>query len=85
MPAHLNTHTEGYQTFISTYSIDSLLSSFLETASLKFWVNAAAIPDTAPFDITTTTVNALLPGIAGYYGANLPVDIRVQFFELGQV
>jgi hypothetical protein len=77
MPAHLNTHPEGYQTFISTYSIDSLLSSLLETAAIKFWVNSAAIPDTAPFDITTTTVNALLPGIAGYYGGNLPVDIRV--------
>ena len=83
MPAHLNTHPEGYQTFISTYSIDSLLSSLLETAAIKFWVNSAAIPDTAPFDITTTTVNALLPGIAGYYGANLPVDIRVEIFELG--
>lgn len=85
MPAHLNVHTEGYQTFISTYSIDSIVGSFLEVASLKFWVNSAAIPDTAPFDLTTTTLNAFLPGIAGYYGANLPVDVRVQFFELGQV
>lgn len=77
MPAHLNTHTEGYQTFISTWSIDSLLSSVLEASSIKFWVNAAAIPETAPFDITTTTVNALLPGISGYYGAGLPVDVHV--------
>jgi hypothetical protein len=83
MPSHLNTRPEGYQTYISTYSIDSLLSSLLEAASIKFWVNAAAIPDTAPFDLTTTTLNALLPGIAAYYGAGLPVDVHVQFFELG--
>lgn len=83
MPAHLNTRTEGYQTYISTYSIDSIVGSFLECASLKFWVNSASIPDAAPFDLTTTTLNAFLPGILSYYGAGLPVDVRVQFFELG--
>lgn len=85
MPAHLNTRSEGYQTYISTYSIDSIVGSFLECAPdlLKFWVNSASIPDAAPFDLTTTTLNAFLPGILSYYGAGLPVDVRVQFFELG--
>jgi hypothetical protein len=83
MPAHLNTRSEGYQTYISTWSIDSILASFLEVSAIKFWVNSASIPDKAPFDITTTTLNAFLPGIQGYYGADLPVDVHVQIFELG--
>lgn len=85
MPAHLNTRAEGYQTYISTWSIDSILSSFLEVSAIKFWVNSAAIPDKAPFDITTSTLNAFLPGIQGYYGADLPVDVHIQIFELGQI
>jgi len=42
------------------------------------------IPVTANFKLTTSSLNVLLPGIAGHYGADLPVDIHVNIISLGK-
>jgi len=42
------------------------------------------IPPTAAFKMTTTSLNVLLPGIAGYYGANLPVNIHINIIKFGK-
>lgn len=83
MPYHMTTHIEKYQAYVSSYSIDAFMSSFLEVAAIKGWVNNADLPEKVPFDMTTTTLNAFLPGIMSYYGAGLPVDVHFQVFELG--
>ena len=76
MPYHLTSHIEKYQAYVSSYSIDAFWSSWLEVATIKGWFNESDLPDWAPFDLTTTTLNALLPGIMSYYGAGQPVDVH---------
>lgn len=68
MPYHMTEHIEKYQAYVSSYSIDAFMSSWLEVAAIRGWFNAADIPDWSPFSLTTTTVNSLLPGIMSYYG-----------------
>lgn len=40
------------------------------------------IPEKAPVSLTTTTLNAFLPGIEKYYGANKPVDVHITIVAL---
>jgi hypothetical protein len=84
MPYHLSTHIDKFQTYISAYTIDSFFSSWLEVAAIKGWIRSDEVPAKAPFDITTTSLNVLLPGIMSYYGAGLPVDIHFDVISLGQ-
>jgi len=36
-----------------------------------------------PFQLTTDTVNILLPGIVKAYGSGMPVDVHFDFTSLG--
>jgi hypothetical protein len=69
LPYHLSTNIEKFQTYISSYTINSFFSSFLEVAGIKGWIRSASIPEKVPLQLTTTTLNVLLPGIMSYYGA----------------
>jgi len=40
------------------------------------------VPEAYPVKLTTTTLNTFLPGIQGYYGAGMPVDIHFNILEL---
>lgn len=40
------------------------------------------VPDAYPVKLTTTTLNTFLPGIVGYYGAGMPVDVHFNILEL---
>ena len=84
MPYHMTEHIEKYQAYVSSYSIDAFWSSWLEVAAVKGWFNAEDLPEKAPFNMTTTTFNAFLPGIMSYYGPGQPVDIHFEVEELGQ-
>ena len=83
MPYHMTEHIEKYQAYVSSYSIDAFWSSWLEVAAVKGWFNAEDLPEKAPFNMTTTTFNAFLPGIMSYYGPGQPVDIHFEVEELG--
>jgi hypothetical protein len=76
LPYHSSAHIEKYQAYVSSYTIDSFFSSWLEVGTIKGWFNEADLPAWAPFDMTTTTLNAFLPGIMSYYGAGRPVDVH---------
>lgn len=43
------------------------------------------IPATSDVQLTTTTVDEILPGISDYYGAGLPVDIYFKVLEVGNI
>ncbi len=83
LPYHLSTNIEKFQTYISSYTINSFFSSFLEVAGIKGWIRSASIPEKVPLQLTTTTLNVLLPGIMSYYGAGQPVDVYFDVYSLG--
>ena len=72
LPYHSDSHIEKFQTFISSYTIDSFFGSILDVAGISGWVRSGM----TPLPLTTTTVNSLLPGIMQYYGAGQPVDVH---------
>lgn len=70
--------------FVSTYDINGFFNALLEVRKISFWVRSSMIPVTANFKLTTSSLNVLLPGIAGHYGADLPVDIHINIISLGK-
>ena len=83
MPYYDSTHAEQYQAFVSSYSIDGFFSSLIEVVGIHGWVNSTNIPEFIPFELTTDTVNVLLPGIVKAYGSGMPVDVRFNVTQLG--
>jgi hypothetical protein len=79
MPYHSTSHLEKFQTYLSAYTIDGFFGSLLEVSELKGWSKY----DAGPKDVTTTSLDALLPGIVAYYGAGQPVDTFFQVWSLG--
>ena len=63
--------------------MDAFFSLWLQVGSIQGWLLASEISAWSPVVLTTTTLNAFLPGIMGYYGANLPVDIHFKINTLG--
>lgn len=70
MPNFDSALPQGYQNFVSTYSMDGFFGSLLEEGPIHGWVNKAYTSK-----ITTAELNAFLPGIQGYYG-NVPVAVK---------
>lgn len=68
---------------MSSYSIDGFCNSLLEVGEVKGWYNASEVPDWAPMNLTTTTINLLMPGIESHYGKDLPVNIHFHILKLG--
>ena len=58
-----------FQNYISTFSMDAFFGSLLEVETIAGWYNSTSV--------TTTVLNALLPGIEKKYGSNVPVDIHI--------
>lgn len=63
MPYHDNSHLEQFQVYVSSYDIDGFFNSLTEVTELVGWIKSSMIPATAPFSLTTTSLNVLLPGI----------------------
>lgn len=81
MPYHDETYAAGFQAFVSSYSIDTLATSFLEVDEISGFFNSTEVPSISPLPLTTTTVDLLMPGIADYYGADLPVDVHFKILS----
>jgi len=48
MPYHMSTHIEKFQTYLSSYTIDSFFSSILEVEGIKGWIRSSEIPSVSP-------------------------------------
>lgn len=83
MPYYDASLPSQYQVYMSTFTMDTFFSSFLEAAAIKGWINSSMIPADSPVQLTTNGMNTYLPGIEAYYGPDLPVDIKFQVLELG--
>ena len=64
----------AYQNFVSTYSMDSFANAILEVEPIAFWYKSPTL--------TTSKLNAFLPGIESYYG-DVPVNVHVSIQALG--
>lgn len=79
MPLHSDEHPEKFQTFLSTYIMDSFCSSLLEVMQIDGWVRSSMLGGL----LTTTTLDALFPGMGKYYGWGVPVDVYFEVHSLG--
>jgi hypothetical protein len=77
MPNFDASKPEGYQNYVSTFSLDTIGSTITEETTISSWVNAAYTTS-----ITTGRLNAFLPGIQAYYG-DVPVAINWSITKLG--
>lgn len=83
MPSHLDTSAAGFQAFVSSWTVDTLMQSYLEVGDLKVWFNSTEVPAWEDIPLTTSTMDAsILPGIADYYGWDLPVDTHFNILTL---
>lgn len=80
MPVHNDTHLEAFQNYISAYAVDSLLSSVFEYGPISGILYSTGTENY--FNLTTSSLNTLLPGIETYYGANVPVDVHWSIINL---
>lgn len=82
MPYYDSSQPEKYQAYVSAYSIDGFFNSLIEVEGIRGWFNATEVPDWAPVELTTSTINLLLPGIQKKYG-DRPVDVKFNVTSLG--
>lgn len=83
LPVHMDEHAEEFQAYVSTYALDTAFASFLDLQKLGGWLYSSVIPATSPFQLTTTDLNTVFPGIEDQYGADLPVDLHYRFDTIG--
>lgn len=83
MPYYNSTRPEKYQAYVSAYSMDGFFQSLISVVGIHGFVNSTMIPASVPLNLTTDTVNLLLPGIVKQYGSGLPVDVRFNVTSLG--
>ena len=69
----------GFQAFISTWTIDTFLNSYLKSNTLSGWFKSRDVADSWPIALTTDRFNLLLPGIKKHYGKHRPVNV---FYEV---
>jgi len=85
MPMKMIDHPEKFQAFVSTYALDSFVSSYLSVGKLGGTIYSSMIPPTSPVQLNTsdTTMNLVFGGISKYYGPNIPLDIHLKLKSLG--
>lgn len=77
MPSFDLLKPEGYQNYVSTFTMDTFGAAITEETPLGGMVNGAYTTE-----ITTSMLNALLPGIESYYG-DVPVAVHFSITKLG--
>jgi len=85
LPGHNTTRNQKFQAYVSSYSIDSFFQSWVEVGTVAAWFNASYIPANDTVQLTTGALDELLPGIADYYGADLPVNIYFNIVNFGNI
>jgi len=83
MPLTDSKALQEFQTYVSTYTMDGFMNSLLELREIKGWFNSTEVPSKFSFKLNTGTVNLLLPGIAGKYGNDQPVDLHFNVLSVG--
>lgn len=69
--------TDTVQVDVSQYMVESLFLTLQESGDLQVYIDDAMIPPTSAFNLTTTSLDELLPGLVEKYGADLPMGIAL--------
>ena len=85
MPTFDTSRGQQFQAYVSSYSIDSFFSSWIEVGTVAAWFNSTEIPASSSTQLTTSSVNTLMPGIESYYGQNVPMDIYFDVIGVGNI
>jgi len=85
MPTWDETRPQQFQAYVSSYSIDSFFSSWVEVGDIATWLNATMVPANSTVQLTTSSLNELLPGIEDYYGPNVPMNIHFNVTSVGNI
>lgn len=85
MPTYDTSRNQQFQAYVSSYSLDSFFSSWVEVGTVAAWFNSTMIPTNSSTQLTTSSVDNILPGIEDYYGAGLPMDIYFDVVGAGNI
>lgn len=85
LPDHSTTRNQKFQATVSAFTIDTFFQSWVEVGTLAAWFNASLVPPSAAVQLTTSSLDELLPGIVDVYGPNLPVNIHFEITEAGNI
>lgn len=85
LPDHDTNRTQKFQATVSAFTIDTFFQSWVEVGTLEAWFYASFIPANDTVQLTTSTIDELLPGIENYYGPGLPVNIFFKITEVGNI
>lgn len=83
MPEIDTSSAAKFQSFVSTYMLESLSSTFLETNEIHFWTKSTDVPKDFPIQLNTTSLGAFIPGLVQKYGDNKPIDIEYNLEKVG--
>lgn len=85
MPYWDTNRPQQFQAYVSSYTVDSFFSSWLQVGAIGGWFNSTMVPANATVQLDTTTVDELMPGLADYYGQHLPMDIHFKVLGVGNI
>jgi len=85
MPYRDNLNEDKVQVFLSTYTMNSLASTFLNTTGFSLLITNDILPPTVPIQLNTKFLDVFLPGLAAKYGNDSLVDLRLNLTSLNNI
>lgn len=72
-----------FQAYVSTYLMESLSTTFLETNEIHFWTHSSAVPKKFLIQLNTSSLGKFIPGLLAKYGENKPIDLEYKLEKVG--
>lgn len=80
VPSSVNEEVkEGIQIVVSDYLANSLSYSAYTAGLLDLNITNETLPNSFPFELTTTVIGILIPGLVDQYGLDKPVSLMCSF------
>lgn len=83
MPLHDDASPSKFQAFVSTYLMESLSYTFLETNEIHIWTPSTIIPKDFPIQLNTSSIGIFMPSLLQKYGADKLIDVEYQLDKVG--
>lgn len=77
MPFIDHANAAKFQSYISTYTINSLGNAAVKSLKPNFVVTHDVVPAASPFQLITASMDALFPGLAAKYGPYQDMDVNI--------
>lgn len=83
MPLFDSASPSKFQAYVSTYLLESLSYTFLQTSEIHLWTRSTQVPKDFPIQLNTSSIGKFLPGLVQKYGDNKPIDIEYKLDKVG--